>query len=116
MKALVFVFDALVIVYHTPLIPYLKYRFGLSSEAATYENSTFGNLVLVISLQFLTKVFACGLLCFFNFMALRELSSIISQYIWTSEQLFHFFFVLLRNRKNNIPSGRREKSWSRIKL
>ncbi len=87
---MIFAFDALTIVYHTPLIPYLKFRFGLSSEAVTFEDSAFGNLVLVIALQFLTKVFACGLLIFFELRAYMELSDVISRYKWTTEQMYRF--------------------------
>ena len=84
---MIFVFDALVIVYYSPLLPFLKYYLGISTEAATFEDSAFGNLVLVIVLQFFTKVFACGLLCFFGIMTLIELDSIISEYVWTDEQM-----------------------------
>jgi len=63
---------------------------GLSSDAVTFESSTFGNLVLIIVLQFLTKIFACGLLVFFNFMSIREISNISTKYVWTDEQMYFF--------------------------
>eukprot|EP00826_Nyctotherus_ovalis_P045948 TRINITY_DN5135_c0_g1_i5.p1 TRINITY_DN5135_c0_g1~~TRINITY_DN5135_c0_g1_i5.p1 ORF type:complete len:201 (+),score=44.26 TRINITY_DN5135_c0_g1_i5:169-771(+) len=87
LSALIFVFDALVIIYHSPLLPFLKFHLGISTEAATFEDSAFGNLVLVTVLQFFTKVFACALLCFFDIMTLGELSFIIDEYVWTDEQV-----------------------------